>query len=135
MPWDTLELAPAVPPLLLQQLYLAHATSHNSQQSSLFATLTVLTASGLTSAPTWVASPSVLIMLYKQSSEDATLLDNSFRKSLFTTKCIIALANNNLFVGFYIVTAPFTLSSSHNAIPSLPPTPSSTMNISSALQQ
>ena len=42
-------------------------------------------------------------MLYKPSSKDETSLDASFLKSLSTTKCVIALANNNLFVGFYAV--------------------------------
>ena len=31
------------------------------------------------------------------------MLDAGFKKSLFTTKRIIALANNNLFPGFYVV--------------------------------
>jgi hypothetical protein len=45
-----------------------------------------------------------LITLHKPNSTDAVTLNASFKKSLSTSKCIIALANNNLFVGFYIVT-------------------------------
>jgi hypothetical protein len=43
-------------------------------------------------------------MLHKSSSDDAEALNAGFKKSLSTTKLIIALANNNLFVGFYVVT-------------------------------
>ena len=45
-----------------------------------------------------------LITLHKPNSTNAVTLNASFKKSLSTSKCIIALANNNLFVGFYIVT-------------------------------
>ena len=39
----------------------------------------------------------------KPGSADATSLNTSFRKTLSTTKRVIALANNNLFAGFYVV--------------------------------
>ena len=45
----------------------------------------------------------MLILLHKASSDDAATLDAGFKKSLSTTKRIIALANNNLFAGFYVV--------------------------------
>ena len=62
------------------------------------------TASGLTSAPTRVASPPALITLLKACSDDATSLDTGFRTRLSTSKRITALANNNLFAGFYVIT-------------------------------
>jgi hypothetical protein len=40
-------------------------------------------------------------MLQKASSEDAAALDARFKKSFSTTKRIIMMANNNLFVGLY----------------------------------
>ena len=51
-----------------------------------------------------VASPTTLITLHKANSADAASLDASFRKSLSTTKRVIALSNNSLFAGFYVVT-------------------------------
>jgi hypothetical protein len=43
-------------------------------------------------------------MLYKTSNDDTAALNASFWKSLSTMKRVIALAKNNLFAGFYIVT-------------------------------
>jgi len=43
-------------------------------------------------------------MLHKASSDDAASLDTNFRKSLTATKRVIALTNNSLFTGFYVVT-------------------------------
>jgi hypothetical protein len=39
-----------------------------------------------------------------QCNDDATSLSAGFRASLSTSKRIIALANNSLFVGFYVIT-------------------------------
>jgi hypothetical protein len=63
-----------------------------------------LTTSGLTLAPTWVATSHSLITLHKSVSEDAITLDASFRGCLSTSKRVTALANNNLFAGFYMIT-------------------------------
>ena len=79
---------------------LARATAL-SQVSPVYSS--VSTTSGLTSAPTRVATSHSLITLYKAVSDDATTLDASFRGRLSTSKCITALANNNLFVGFYVI--------------------------------
>ena len=99
--WDPLELAPAVHPLLPRQtLARSHDISHRFPLSH----SSVSTTSGLTSTPTRVLSPSSLITLHKTGSEDATTLDSGFKKSLSTTKRILALANNNLFAGFYVIT-------------------------------
>jgi hypothetical protein len=65
---------------------------------------TASATSGLTSAPTRVSSPHALITLHKASSDDTATLGAGFKKSLSITKHIIALANNNLFAGFYVVT-------------------------------
>jgi hypothetical protein len=46
----------------------------------------------------------MLITCHKMYDEDTTTLDASFQKSLYTRKGIIALANNILFAGFYVVT-------------------------------
>ena len=51
-----------------------------------------------------LGSHSLLITLFKSNTEDAVSQDNTFRKSLTTAKRIIALANNNLFAGFYVIT-------------------------------
>ena len=64
----------------------------------------VSTTSGLTSAPTRVTTPHSLITLHKSVSEDAAALDTNFRGRLSTSKRITALANNNLFAGFYVIT-------------------------------
>ncbi|KAL3803843.1 hypothetical protein HJC23_004005 [Cyclotella cryptica] len=64
----------------------------------------VSTTSGLTSTPTRVLSPPSLITLHKPSSADAATLDSSFKKSLSNAKRILALANNNLFARFYVIT-------------------------------
>ena len=61
-------------------------------------------ASGRTSAPTLLGSRTLLITLYKGDSEDSASQGNTFRKSLTTAKRVIALANNNLFAGFYVIT-------------------------------
>ena len=61
-------------------------------------------ASGQTSAPTLLGSHSLLITLFKGDSEDASSQGNTFRKTLTTAKRVIALANNNLFAGFYVIT-------------------------------
>jgi hypothetical protein len=98
--WVPLELAPAVPPLLLRQTTLALRFSHTGSPVPLIGSA----ESGLTSAPTRVASPTPLITLHKANSADAASLDASFRKSLSTTKRVIALSNNSLFAGFYVVT-------------------------------
>ncbi len=45
----------------------------------------------------------MLITLHKASSESATMLDSCLKKLLSTMKRIIALTNNNLFAGFYMV--------------------------------
>jgi hypothetical protein len=65
---------------------------------------TVLYASGLTSVLNRVATPTALITLHKQSDDDSATLEASFQKTLSTTKQVIALANNNLFTRFYVVT-------------------------------
>ena len=57
-----------------------------------------------TSAPTLLGSNSLLITLFKGDSEDASSQGNTFHKTLTTAKRVIALANNNLFAGFYIIT-------------------------------
>ena len=95
---------------LLQQFHLSCSGSsllhmRFSQQVLLFSFLTVSTASGLTLAPTRVAAPTTLIMLYKPSNANATSPYAGFWKALSTTMCITVLANNNLFTGFYIVTS------------------------------
>ena len=79
-----------------------HSHSRYLTQVSLFYS-SVSTTSGLTSTPTRVLSPTSLITLHKTSSEDATALDSSFKKSLSNAKRILALANNNLFAGFYVI--------------------------------
>ena len=61
-------------------------------------------ASGQTSAPTLLGSQSLLITLFKGDSKDASSQGNTFRKTLTTAKRVIMLANNNLFVGFYVIT-------------------------------
>ncbi len=61
-------------------------------------------ASGRTSAPTLLGSRTLLITLFKGDSEDASSQGNTFCKTLTTAKRVIALANNNLFVGFYVIT-------------------------------
>jgi hypothetical protein len=63
----------------------------------------VSTTSGLTSAPTWVATPHSLITLHKGLSDDTTMFDTGFWGRLSTSKCITALTNNNLFAGFYVI--------------------------------
>jgi hypothetical protein len=79
--------------------------SHRDSHTQVLLFLSIGSAeSGLTSAPTRVASPTTLITLHKANSADAASLDASFRRSLFTTKCVIALSNNSLFAGFYVVT-------------------------------
>ena len=77
-------------------------TRHLTQVSLSYSSAS--TTSGLTSTPTRVLSPPSLITLYKTSSDDATTLDSSFKKSLSSSKRILALANNNLFAGFYVIT-------------------------------
>ncbi len=61
-------------------------------------------ASRQTSAPTLLGSHSLLITLFKGDSKDAFSQGNTFRKTLTTAKRVIALANNNLFAGFYVIT-------------------------------
>ena len=43
-------------------------------------------------------------MLFKSDTEDASIQGNTFCKTLTMTKCVITLANNNLFKGFYVIT-------------------------------
>ena len=99
--WDTSKLALVVPQLLLRQTSLTNATSHVQVPLSHFKGSAT---SGLTLAPTRAASPTTLITLHKASNDVAVVLGASFRKSLSTTNRIIALTNNNLFAGFYVIT-------------------------------
>jgi hypothetical protein len=64
----------------------------------------VSTTSSLASAPTRIATTPSLITLHKGVSADATELDTNLRSRLSTSKRITALANNNVFAGFYVVT-------------------------------
>jgi hypothetical protein len=98
--WDTLKLAPAV--LLSFSGRPRSHTRHLPHRLPLFH-FTGPDASGLTSEPTRFTSPTALITLHKASSDDATMLDAIFMKSLSTTKRVIALTNNNLFAGFYVI--------------------------------
>ena len=83
----------------------ADPRSHSRLLTQVFPVhLSVSTTSGLTSAPTWVATPHALITLHKACNDDATTLSSGFRKNLSTNKRILALANNSLFAGFYVIT-------------------------------
>ena len=96
-----MELAPAVHTSCSGNL---HSLMPHLTRVFLLSHSTASATSGLTSAPTRVSTPHTLITLHKVHSDDATALDAGFKKSLSTTKRIIALANNNLFAGFYVVT-------------------------------
>ena len=43
-------------------------------------------------------------MLFKGDMEDTTSQGNTYRKTLTMAKHVIALTNNNLFMGFYVIT-------------------------------